>query len=106
MQSGDDMHEVLAHLERYQESLMRIERMFCRGRSFVGPNVTLGFVELLDATGHLHPIPIDVCDSFEVFFAIKSILGKLTHPILFSDSRGCFNFYLNTTRPKLEFRDG
>ncbi|KAG1736547.1 hypothetical protein EDB19DRAFT_1910207 [Suillus lakei] len=74
MQSGDDMHEVLAHLERYQESLMRIESMFFRGRSFVGPNVTLGFVELLDATGHLHPIPIDVCDSFERFKRMLQLL--------------------------------
>ncbi|KAG1719722.1 hypothetical protein EDB19DRAFT_631200 [Suillus lakei] len=71
MQSGDDMHEVLAHLGRQEESLMRIESVFFRGQS-----VTLGFVTLVDATGHLHPIPMGVCDSFERFNEMLQLLFK------------------------------
>ncbi|KAG1728674.1 hypothetical protein EDB19DRAFT_1940711 [Suillus lakei] len=83
MQNQDDIRAVLAMLQvlqetqqkdrqrqqedrqRQQEILMRIEMQINHVQSSVGPNVTLHFVELLDATGHLHPILMDVCDSFE-----------------------------------------
>ncbi|KAG1726377.1 hypothetical protein EDB19DRAFT_227073 [Suillus lakei] len=76
MQIGDDMHKVLVHLGRQEQSLMRIESVFFRGQSSVGPNVTLGFVTLVDATGHLHPIPMGVCDSFEQFNEMLQVLFK------------------------------
>ncbi|KAG2346939.1 hypothetical protein BDR05DRAFT_959163 [Suillus weaverae] len=88
MQSGDDIRAVLAILERQQgyhqrqqedherqqAILMRIESRIIRVQSSVGPNVTLGFVKLVDATGRLHPIPMDVCDSFERFNGMLQLL--------------------------------
>jgi hypothetical protein len=113
MQNGDDIRALMAILERQQEDhqrqremLMRIESHILRVQSSVGPNITLGFVKLVDATDHSHAIPMDVCDSFEVSLAINSVLEKLTHPVLFSDSKSSSSFYSNTTRLRLEFRDG
>ncbi|KAG2340778.1 hypothetical protein BDR05DRAFT_966317, partial [Suillus weaverae] len=88
MQTRDDIHAVLAILERQQgchqrqqedhqrqqEILMRIESRIIRVQSSVGLNVTLGFVKLVDATGRLHPIPMDVCDSFEQFNGMLQLL--------------------------------
>ncbi|KAG1811849.1 uncharacterized protein BJ212DRAFT_496945 [Suillus subaureus] len=76
MQSGGDVHEVLTILQRQQEILMRIESAFFPGQPSVGPVVTLGFVTLVDATGRLHPIPMDVCDSFERFNEMLQLLLK------------------------------
>ncbi|KAG2030802.1 hypothetical protein BDR03DRAFT_973980 [Suillus americanus] len=81
MADGDDIRAMLAILERQQqdhqmqqEILMRIESRIIRAQSPVGPNVTLGFVKLVDATGRLHPIPMDVCDSFERFNGMLQLL--------------------------------
>lgn len=95
-----------SQMQSEHEILMRFGSVFFPVQSLVGPIVTLGVVTLVDATGRLHPIPMDVCDSFEVSLAIRSTLGKLTHPTLSSDSMSSSSFYSNTTRPKLKFRDG
>ncbi|KAG2035121.1 kinase-like domain-containing protein [Suillus americanus] len=90
MQNGDDIWAVLAILQRQQEDhqrqhedhqrqqeiLMRIESRIIRVQSSVGPVVTLGFVTLVDATGRQHPIPMDVCDSFERFDGMLRLLLK------------------------------
>ncbi|KAG1732759.1 hypothetical protein EDB19DRAFT_1831243 [Suillus lakei] len=77
MQSQNDMHEVLTRLGRHEEFLMRIEGVLFHGQSSVGPNVTLGCVKLVDATGREHPIPTDVCDSFERFNGmLRLLLGR------------------------------
>ncbi|KAG1865496.1 hypothetical protein DFJ58DRAFT_166281 [Suillus subalutaceus] len=76
MQSHHDILEVRKTLERQQEILMRIESVFLPGRSSVGRIVTLGFVTLVDATDRSHPIPMDVCDSFERFNEQLQLLFK------------------------------
>jgi hypothetical protein len=83
MQNGDDIRALMAILERQQEDhqrqremLMRIESHILRVQSSVGPNITLGFVKLVDATDHSHAIPMDVCDSFERFKEQLQLLFK------------------------------
>ncbi|KAG1867242.1 hypothetical protein DFJ58DRAFT_698511 [Suillus subalutaceus] len=97
MQNGDDIRAVLAILQRQQEYLqrqqedhqkqqvdhqrqqeilMRIESRIICVQSSVGPVVTLGCVTLVDATGRQHPIPMDVCDSFERFDEMLRLLLK------------------------------
>lgn len=107
MQSGDNIRAVLAILQRQQEDhrrqqedhqrqqeiLLRIESRIIRVQSSMGPVVTLGCVTLVDAAGRQHTIPMDVCDSYQVSLAINSVLEKLPHQILFSDSMRCSNFY-------------
>ncbi|KAG1867240.1 hypothetical protein DFJ58DRAFT_911668 [Suillus subalutaceus] len=75
MQIQHDIHEMRKTIERQQETLIRFESVFFHGQS-VGPNVTLGCVKLVDATDHLHAIPMDVCDSFERFNEMLQLLLK------------------------------
>jgi hypothetical protein len=89
-------------LERQEEFLRSV---FLPGQSSVGPMVKLGFVKLVDATDHLHAIPMDVCDSFEVSLPINYVFEKRTHPIVSSDSMSSSSFYSNATQTRLEFRD-
>ncbi|KAG2119935.1 uncharacterized protein F5147DRAFT_564128 [Suillus discolor] len=57
-------------------SILRFVSGHLKCKSSVGPIVTLGFVTLVDATGRLHPIPMDVCDSFERFNEQPQLLFK------------------------------
>jgi hypothetical protein len=104
MQIQHYLHEVRNTQERQEKFLMSFASILFPGQSSVGPIVTLGSVTLIDATNRSHTIPMDVCDSFEVSLAIRSILGTLTHPILCSDSMSNSSFYSNATRSKLKYR--
>ncbi|KAG1904259.1 uncharacterized protein F5891DRAFT_1170945 [Suillus fuscotomentosus] len=65
-----------SQMQSEHEILMRFGSVFFPVQSPVGPIVTLGFVTLVDATGRLHPIPMDVCDSFERFNEQLQLLFK------------------------------
>ncbi|KAG2129353.1 hypothetical protein BD769DRAFT_1667303 [Suillus cothurnatus] len=73
MQSQHVIYEMQKTLERQEEFLRSV---FLPGQSSVGPMVKLGFVKLVDATDHLHAIPMDVCDSFERFNEQLQLLFK------------------------------
>jgi hypothetical protein len=73
MQSQHVIYEMQKILERQEEFLRSV---FLPGQFSVGPMVKLGFVKLVDATDHLHAIPMDVCDSFERFNEQLQLLFK------------------------------